>query len=254
MQKMLAAIGPQNVDAVRIGGLHEYGEVLYPQEPGYRYLAYSPSAMRGTSLIPANPVPNWRPGQASPNGEARTFWNWYSDSLAAFCNFQVRAVRNAGFGGDVQWELPGNGARPPWVSDLIASNLDLSSTYPNDYHISGGGADWVRIIDAIQTKDSRTVITQTGINDSTAYNASEQGTNVYDWSAAHWVASLADKYGLRKSAENDSGHVDLAGMQMAFKKMNEYGYEKLMWAFDNWLHDGGHATISQYGQLISQNP
>ena len=248
---MVADIGVENIDAVRIGGLHEHGEILYPEEPGYRYLAYSSSAMRGTSLIPANPVPAWRPGQASRNGEAKRFLNWYVGALAEFGNYQVRALRNAGFTGQVQWLMPGVGMQPNWRSELIANNLDLSRFYPNDYHISGGGAAWDMIIDKIEAKDVQTIITCTSLDDSTAQHANEGSTNVGEWSSAHWIAYNADRYNLRKSGES-KGSDDYAQMQLAFRKMNEFGYEKLMWAWDDKLYNGQRASISNYATFIEQ--
>src|SRR5439155_24884106 len=62
--------------AVRVGGGH-WGELTYPATFGSNgrvknsYWAFDADAAR------SDPVPGWKPGQASPNGEASKFLNWY---------------------------------------------------------------------------------------------------------------------------------------------------------------------------------
>jgi hypothetical protein len=249
---VIGSIGPGNIDAIRIGGLTSAGEMIYPVTPAYDYVAYSASALSGTSLAPANPVPTCKPptcGQA----DATTFYGWYVDSLAAFGNFEVAAARQAGFTGDVQWLMPGVGVRPSWLAMLLANGLDLSAQYPNDYDISAGGCEWPRIMGDIADKNAQVVIDCTSLNDSSAVGANESSSNDLDWSSAHWVAYNADQLGFRKSGENKGEDGD-AGMALAFEKVTAYGYEKLMWAFDDQLYSGQYASIQSYAAFIRANP
>jgi hypothetical protein len=252
IQHVIQGIGPGQIDAIRIGGLTDAGEMIYPVTPAYDYVAYSASALAGTAMAPKNPAPQCKPPSCTAT-DAETFYGWYVDALAAFGNFQVAAARAAGFTGDVQWLMPGVGVRPSWRASLIANGLDLHAQYPNDYDVSAGGCEWPRIMGDIAEKTSTVVIDCTSLNDSSAANANESSANVLEWSSAHWVAYNADLLGFRKSGENKGEDGD-AGMALTFAKVNAYGYRKLMWAFDGQLYDGTHASLAEYATYIGEYP
>lgn len=67
------------IAGLRLGGGH-YGELSYPRNgpPGGVYWAFDARATE------KNPVPWWRPGQPSPNGEALTFLTWYLGALVDY--------------------------------------------------------------------------------------------------------------------------------------------------------------------------
>lgn len=81
------------VSGLRLGGGH-YGELSYPRggPPGGVFWAFDPRAAA------KNPVPWWRPGSLSPNGEALTFLTWYLGSMADYQDWQV-VVAGAAFPG-----------------------------------------------------------------------------------------------------------------------------------------------------------
>ncbi len=253
---VMQTLGPDTIDAVRIGGTSAAGEIDYPlAPPPYKYTAYSASALAGTPLIAKNPVPQCKPPSCTAS-DAATFYAWYVTSLAAFCNFQVDKLRAAGFQGDVQWLMGGGGVTPALKSLLLSHGLAPTADLPDDSGVSAAGLDEPVLIAQIASKDAHTVITNTGINDSTTLGANETSTDVEQWSAPHWTAYNADLYHLRKTAENvgfQNGVYDTAAdMQRAFAEMTALGYGKLMWAFDTELRTAHGATIDDYARNIAQ--
>jgi hypothetical protein len=230
---------------VRLGS-GSFVETLYPDNrPGFQfsYWAFDADAMA------SNPVPNWRPGQASPNGEAQTFFTWYLQHLIDTVNWQQDVVRQS-FDGYIIQLMPGQGLRPNQWNALIASNL-----MPNGLNIYAAerGAVWDKIIDGMHNR-SNVIITCSSLGDSSATDShvDELSSDPIKWSSAHWVAYNADRYGMPKWAEN-TGHNDVANMQIVVKQLNDFGYQALFWAFEPDLHSGQYATLDQYAGVIAKN-
>lgn len=251
---VIQTIGPTNIDAVRIGGTSNAGEVDYPiGDQPYRYSAFSASALAGTPLIPKNPAPSCKPPTCSAT-DAPIFLAWYVDSLSKFCNHQVETIRTAGYQGDVSWLFAGGGISPGLKTLMLANGLGPSTEAPDDYGVASAGLDEPELIGKIADKGTRTVIVNTGVNDSTIATADEASTDPELWSAPHWTAYNADKYMLRKAGENvgytADGYDSAARMQLAFDTMKKYGYGKLMWAFDKEMRTANGAKIEDYKRLI----
>jgi hypothetical protein len=230
---------------VRLGS-GSFVETLYPDNrPGFQfsYWAFDTDAMA------SNPVPNWRPGQPSPNGEARTFYNWYLQRLIDTVNWQQAVVRQS-FSGYLVQLMPGQGLRPRQWDALIASNLT-----PYDQHIYAAerGAVWDKIIDGMRDR-TNVIITCSSVGDASATSAyvDEASSDSTKWSSAHWVAFNADRYGMPKWAENP-GRDSVETMQIVFNQLNEYGYDGLFWAFEGDLHSGQYAALDQYAAMIVKN-
>ncbi len=91
----------------------------------------------------------WRPGNASPNGEARTFIQWYYQRQVDYGNWSIQACRNVGFSGPVMLLMPGFGVRHGSAANLLAgsnpdvdaavtANLNGTSTFEPSGEISTG--------------------------------------------------------------------------------------------------------------------
>lgn len=222
-------------------------ETMYPDNaPGYQfsYWAFDSEAMA------SNPVPNWLPGQPSPAGEALKFYTWYVDHLIDTVNWQQDVIRRYYHGYLLQL-FAGIGVRPSGWDKLIANNLIPSNEIGVDAAERGVVID--RIIDGIRNKD-KVVIVSTSLGDgfATAPWLNEYSSNPLDWSSAHWVAYNADRYRMPKWAEN-TGHNDLANMQIVTRQLNDFGYQALFWAFDHDLYSGEYATLDQYASIIVKN-
>jgi Beta-galactosidase len=113
---------------VRVGGGH-WGELTYPFQ-------VDPATGRLRNLYYAfdvnatakNPVPAWRPGRPSPAGQAGKFLGWYLNSLSAYQNWQIAALRQAGFPGRVAVLYPSYGMRIGDFERAVATNLAGTSS------------------------------------------------------------------------------------------------------------------------------
>jgi hypothetical protein len=108
---------------VRVGGGH-WGELTYPfkLDPAtgrLRNLYYAFDANARTK----NPVPSWRPGQPGSTGQAGKFLSWYLNSLAVYQNWQIIALRKAGFPGRVAVLYPSYGMRAGDFERAVVTNL-----------------------------------------------------------------------------------------------------------------------------------
>jgi hypothetical protein len=230
---------------VRLGS-GSFVETLYPDNrPGFEfsYWAFDPDAMA------SNPVPNWRPGQASPNDEAQTFFNWYLQHLIDTVNWQQDVVRQS-FPGYIIQLMPGQGLRPTQWATLIAHNL---TPYGQNIYAAERGAVWDKIIDGMHDHN-HVIISCSSLGDSSAtdVHVDETSSDATKWSSAHWVAYNADRYGMLKWAEN-TGHNDVENMRVVIQQLNDFGYQALFWAFDADLHSGQYTTIDQYASIIAEN-
>ena len=120
--------------AVRVGGGH-WGELTYPQlfDNAANTNAPCPSRPDGKlcnyywafddAAKTTNPVPGWKPGAPSPNGEARRFVNWYLSALTNYQNWQISALRTAGYTGPAAVLYPSWGVRSGQLESAISGNL-----------------------------------------------------------------------------------------------------------------------------------
>lgn len=182
---------------IRVGG-GPLGELSYPYvaDPQghvqYRYWAFDPAALR------ESPVPGWRPGSPSPGGEAAAFLDWYLDSLVDYQNWQITAVRQAGYAGQVAVLYPSYGMRSGDAGRAVAD--DLAGTSPAE--LNGEvqrGYDFARQIRGLT--DGNAVV----------YSTWGEQTPVVDY-----LAGLAREKGLAVMAEN-SGRNSQAAVDEALR-------------------------------------
>jgi hypothetical protein len=127
LRKVFARLGG-DFSIVRAGGGH-WGELTYPFQ-------LDPATGRLRNLYYAfdvnarakNPVPTWRPGQPSPSGAATRFLSWYLNSLAGYQNWQITALRKAGYPGRVAVLYPSYGMRGGDFERATATNLAGTSS------------------------------------------------------------------------------------------------------------------------------
>jgi hypothetical protein len=234
-----------NFLAVRLGS-GGWVETLYPDNvPGFQfsYWAFDPDAMA------SNPVPSWRPGQPSPNGEAQTFYNWYLQHLIDTMNWQQDVVRQY-YNGYLLQIFTGQGVRPSQWDTLIETNLT-----PFGRHIFAAerGAVWDRVLKGMHNR-AQVVLYCSSIADNSAItpNLNEASADPLNWSSTHWIAANADRYDMLKWGEN-AGHDNFTTMQIAFQQVDAYDLMGLIWAYEPDLHSGTYATLKQYAELISKH-
>ena len=183
--------------AVRLGG-GRYGELTYPPAAfGLRsnlYWSFDANALA------RSPVPRWRPSDASPQGEARTFLIWYLDSLVDFQNWQINAVRQS-YAGPLMMLYPSWGMRPGDFESAVATNLNGSSSAEQNGEVQRG-FDFAGQIAAIT--DRQVVVTTTWLD---ADRSGDSRTDQRYWSPVHYLSYLAQANPLHLSlfGENTGG-------------------------------------------------
>lgn len=228
--------------AVRLGGGH-WGELTYPLHTiGGRtnlYWAYDHNALA------SSPVPAWRPGQPSPNGEAATFANWYLDALAAYQNWQIATLRQS-YGGPLMMLYPSWGMRPGQLGQAIVGNLG-GTTSPEINGEMQRGYDFARLVSRIN--DPNVVVTTTWLD---ADATRDTGANPDDWSTIEYLASLANAHPLHLAvAGENAGQGSAAVMRLAGDQMQRYGLVALLWSRESELLGGAYATLDDYKRLVA---
>jgi hypothetical protein len=230
--------------AVRIGG-GRYGELGYPAATygtdTNTYWAFDANAAR------TNPVPGWRPGMASPNGEAAAFSRWYLDRLAGYAAWQARTVR-ASYGGRIMLLLPSFGIRPGQLDAAVAANL-AGTTSPERNGEVQRGYDYGRQLAAVAAvvPADRLVPTTTWLD--CAYG-SDTSTRATDWRPVHYIASLAQGYGMGVYGEN-TGQGSAADLSFTVSQARSFGLIGLAWYKESEVYGGSYATIDDLARAIA---
>jgi hypothetical protein len=228
-------------------------ETLYPQ--GGKYWAFDVNPQNGTSLpasMTRNPFPGWKPGTAGLTAPQMTQWvDWYIGALADTARWQATAVRNLGFTGYVQVVTPGIGVLNSKIPSLVASNL------PNG--TLGVGAAWgvlyskmvgipnVVAYDSSMADGSKN---NTGCTPADAAVALDSPATT-NFSAAAWIARIADEYGFAKSGENPglpavgdpkrAFYLDPSAqgmMAVTIAQAQSCGFQSVYWAHDDSIWNG----------------
>ena len=115
MRKVLAAVGPANIDRIRITSGGSY-ELLYPRESYFSYGRITAAGM------PAQPRTG-RPGTRSTKAQHHAWARWYVGGLANVANWQMSVANAAGFRGTYEILMPGSGVRPSAWSAATSRHL-----------------------------------------------------------------------------------------------------------------------------------
>lgn len=227
--------------AIRVGG-GRYGELGYPVASwngrSNTYWAFDANAAR------TNPVPGWRPGMASPNGEAGKFLNWYLDRLTEYQNWQIARVRQA-FGGPIMVLHPSFGIRPGQAQAAINVNLN-GSTSPEINGEIQRGYDYARFVNAVT--DQKVWITSTWLESPFGDDAA---ADCGKGRPIRYLACLADAKGLAKYGEN-GGRDDIAAMRFTSDQATRFGLQGFLWFNESELLSGQYATLTDYATVIAE--
>ncbi len=234
--------------AVRVGPYR--GELLYPDGPrsedNLSFWAFDDQAQS------QSPVPDWKPGDDSPNGEAEKFYYWYVDNLTSTFNFFLGEIRRY-YSGYVAPVTPGAGMYEASVKRLISRNLDdrALSTY-------GTGNYWQRIFQMLPRGEQNAINWCSSMGDG---SGNDQSANWWEWSSSKIQAYLAQQNGRRIYGENSAPNAyDTTGgayprttMQWIFGSVQDNNYLGLMWLHESHMSDPRYASLSQYRALIAQD-
>jgi hypothetical protein len=241
LQRVFADLGV-NFAAVRLGG-GRWGELTYPpatyNNVGNNYWAFDANALAGS------PVPAWRPGQPSPNGEAAAFLNWYHGALVNYQNWQISAVRQS-YAGPLMMLYPSWGIRPGQNELAIAGNLSGATSAEINGEIQRG-YDFARQINALN--DPAVIITTTWLD---ADSSQDGGSDQRYWSPVHYLAILAHAHSpnLALYGEN-TGQGSLAVLQHSAAQMQRYGLNGMAWYREEELYSGQYANLDDYRHTIA---
>ena len=146
----------------------------------------------------------------------------------------------------------GKGLRPNQVTDALTNDLRgdgwsegssalyAATTY--DRHVAG------------LSTTQNVALYLTGIEDPPAHLVDDSSPYASDWSAARWIAHLAQSRGMPVWGEN-SGQDGGSELQLAAERMQANGFLGLMWAFESELYADpnpqAYATIDEYEALIN---
>ena len=193
-----------NFAAVRVGG-GRYGELTYPPAKllghANNYWAFDSHARAG------DPVPGWRPGDASPNGESGRFLDWYLDALA---DYQSLADRD----------------RPSLVRGQDHGPLPVLGHPARSGRARGRGQSRGHHVGGAQRRDPARISTSRGRSapsliagsssrrpGSTRTGLVTEGADPRYWSPVHFLASLAAANPVRPALYGENtGHGSAAAL------------------------------------------
>jgi len=233
---------------VRVGV--DGGELLYPNQrnddQSYSFWAFDRNAQAGS------PVPGWKPGQPSPNGEASKFYEWYVDNLVDTFNFFLAQIRSH-YSGLVAPVTPGVGIDERTAAKLIGRNLvdDTLGRY-------GTGNYWQRIFALLPGADQGVINWCSSIGD---LSGNDSSPNWWEWSSARMMAYFANQAGRDIFGENtgrnpydSSRGADVrTTAQWIFHAVESYDYLGIMWVEQSQMADPNFTSLEQYRSLISGN-
>ncbi len=234
--------------AVRVGTY--FAELAYPrlEQSGrnHAFWAFDANAQA------QSPVPGWRPGQASPNGEAQRFYDWYVDKLADTFNFMLYEIRRY-YAGYVAPVTPGVGIWDGTAQQLISHNLDDST----EMCCYGTGNYWQRLFAEFPGADQGVINWCSSVGDGSGDDGS---ANWWQWSSAKQLAYLAHQndrqiYGENpgRNPYNSTGGADpRTTMVWDFATLRASGYLGLMWVRQADLDQPAYASLTQYAGMIAQ--
>jgi hypothetical protein len=230
--------------AVRLGG-GRYGELTYP--PAHwngktnRYWAYDRNAQASC------PTPLWRPAEPSPGGEAERFLDWYLGALAGYQNWQVEALRGAGYPGRIMMLYPSWGIRPGQLEAAVASGLDGSTPAERNGEVQRG-YDFARQVGSIA--DPKVVVTTTWLDASVDPLADDRADMRY-WSPVHYLSYLADSHPLSlETYGENTGRGSKEQMEYSARQMRRWGLSGMAWYKESEMFSGSYATLDDYAAII----
>ena len=231
---------------VRVGV--DGGELLYPnqrnEDQSYSFWAFDSHAQA------KSPVPGWKPGQPSPNGEASKFYDWYVDNLVDTFNFFLGEIRHY-YSGYVAPVTPGVGIDERTSAQLIRRNL-----VDNSLGRYGTGNYWQRIFALLPGADAGVINWCSSVGDRSGNDSSP---NWWEWSSTRQMAYFAHQAGRDIYGENTGRNpYDTSGgadprttAQWIFQAIESYNYLGILWVAQEQMTDPNYTSLEQYRSLIS---
>lgn len=251
LQQVIGALG-KDFYGVRLGG-GWYGELNYPSpEHGGRtnsYWGFDPVATGQRPGrppgIPANPVPDWRPGVPSTNhADAAEFLDWYLDSLGDYHDWQIQTMRDL-YPGRLLMLYPSWGVRPGQLDAAVAGDLSGTTSAERNGEIQRG-FDFARFVTGIT--DPGVVLYTTWLN---ADASADDGSDPRYWSPVKFLAHLAADHPvpLQVMGEN-TGHDTVQDLELSIAQAREHGLLGVVWAFEPQLFEGPWARLDDLAKAI----
>lgn len=230
-----------NFVAVRIGG-GRYGELTYPPAAYANktncYWGFDQNARA------KSPVPDWRPGDPSPAGEAAKFLDTYLNTLVDYQNWQIATVRKS-YAGWIMVLYPSWGIRPGDEDAAIRGNLSGSTSAEINGEVQRG-FDFARQVMAIN--DPSVIITTTWLD---ADASADNGSDLRYWSPVKYLAYLANRHPLSLPLFGENtGKGTRAEMDLSAAQMERYDLVGMAWYNEIELFSGQYANLGDYGQVI----
>ena len=188
-------------------------------------------------------MPGWKPGNASPNGEAQKFIAFYLKAMVDFQQWQVQSVR-AAYAGPIMVLYPGWGVRPGQAAGAVADRLQGRTSVEINGELQRG-FDWASQVAAIN--DPKVWPATTWLD---APYGSDATTNRSDWRPPHYLAAIAGP-NATVWGENTGGGT-AATMTFAAQQAKTYGLAGMVWFREEELFAGGGlATLENYRATIA---
>jgi len=179
------------------------------------------------------------------------FYDWYVQKLTDYQNWQIAEIRKY-YSGQLDLLYAGKGLLPNQVTDALTNDLRgdgwsegtsaLYAAAAYDRHVAG------------LTTTQQVALYLTGVDEPAAHLVDDTSPYPSDWSAARWIAYLAQSRGMAVWGEN-SGQDDAAKLRLSAQRMQANGFLGLMWAFESELYASptlnGYATITDYEAVIA---
>lgn len=231
--------------AVRLGG-GRYGELTYPPASyGGRTNLYWSYDVGASSTRPTGA---WRPGEPSPNSEAKRFLDWHLQALVGYQNWQVATLRQS-YGGKIMMLYPSWGIRPTQADAAVSGNLSGATSAERNGEVQRG-YDFARQVAAIN--DPQVLVTTTWLDANVDIAADGRADQRY-WSPVKYLASLAQSHPLRLGLYGENtGQGDRAAMDLTAAQMVRFGLTGMAWYRESELFSGVYATLDDLRATIAR--
>lgn len=176
-----------------------------------------------------------------------SFYDWYVERLTAYQQWQIEIMRQY-YDGQLDLIYPGKGVLPDQVTDALTNDLAGDGWSESSRGLYSGTA-YDRHVAGLATTEN-VVLYLTGVEDPPAHLVNDRSHYPGDWSAARWLAHLAQGRGLAIWGEN-SGQDSLEDMQVSAQRMHDNRFIGLMWAFESELYGDEYADIDEYESIIT---
>lgn len=178
------------------------------------------------------------------------FYDWYVQAQTDYQAWQIAEIRKH-YTGQLDLIYAGKGSLPNQVTDALTNDL-RGDGWSEGSSALYAAALYDRHVADLSPADGVTLYL-TGIDEPSPGLVDDTSPYPGRWSAARWIAYLAQWRGLPAWAEN-SGQDDVAKLWLSAQRMRANGMLGLMWAFESELYadpnPGGYATINQYASVI----